>query len=191
MTNATPTPAASRSRKLPWLAWPIIALVLVFLALGLRNSRAGRPQIGNPAPPLEMTFFTGYEWQQRPSATLSDLQGNIVLINFWASWCAPCRQEARLLEETYRAYADRGVVFLGIAWSDTDTKAYEYLAEYDITYPNAPDLRLAAQDRYRFTGVPETYILDRNGVIRYFKEGPFIGNQLQLALDAVLAGDMP
>jgi cytochrome c biogenesis protein CcmG/thiol:disulfide interchange protein DsbE len=184
MTHPTPTPPPKRT--VAWLVWPALALILLFFVVGLRNAQSSRPAIGDTAPSLDLVFYEGYAWEGRSQATLEDLRGNVVLLNFWASWCAPCRQEARLLEQTWRDYRDRGVIFLGVAWSDTDSKAYDYLAEYDITYPNAPDLRLVAQKRYNFTGVPETWIIDRDGTLRYFKEGPFVGNQLQMALESVL-----
>lgn len=186
---ATQTPTTGRAggvRK--YIVWAVALVVLVLLGLAYRNSQQTRPVVGNRAPDLDLNFYAGYEWNSQPAARLSDLQGNVVVLNFWASWCAPCRDEAEFLEAVSREYADRGVVFLGVAWSDTERKAIEYLAEYDITYPNAPDLGLGGADTYRITGVPETYVIDRDGTIRYFHEGPLTVTQLRQLLESTLNG---
>jgi len=79
------------------------------------------------------------------------------------------------LEEAWRHYQPRGdVVFLGVAWTDTDSKAMEYLEDYDITYINGPDLGTRIAHRYRITGVPETFIVDRNGIVAVVHLAPFV-----------------
>ena len=170
-----------------WIIWVLAIFFLIFLALGYRNSLRGRPPVGESAPNLSLEYYEGYEFNGQPSGTLEDMQGNVVLLNFWASWCIPCRQEAALLEAVSRDYAARDVVFLGVAWSDTETKAHEYLQEFDITYPNAPDLGLKAQEIYKFDSVPETYILGRDGTILDFHIGPLTDPQLRDKLDTILA----
>ena len=185
MTETNPTPARTRLR-LAFLMGTLIVF-LGLLGLGYYRTTVGRPVIGDQAPELSMEFYDGYTWQNRPTSMLSDLQGNVVLLNFWASWCAPCRLEAATLEAVSRDYADKGVVFLGIAWSDTEPKALEYLAEYDITYPNAPDIQLSGADTYGFDQVPETYIINRNGTIIDFHVGPVTDEQLRDMLDIALS----
>jgi cytochrome c biogenesis protein CcmG/thiol:disulfide interchange protein DsbE len=97
-----------------------------------------------------------------------------VLVNFWASWCVTCKEEAGYLEEAWRYYQPGGeVVFLGVAWTDTDSKAMEYLKYYDITYTNGPDLGTRIAHRYRITGVPETFIIDRKGTLATVHLIPF------------------
>jgi cytochrome c biogenesis protein CcmG/thiol:disulfide interchange protein DsbE len=100
------------------------------------------------------------------------MRGNVVVLNFWASWCRECRVEADLLEQTSRLYADDGVIFLGLAYADVEPKSLAYLKEYDITYPNAPDLGTNAAEDYEITGVPETFIIDKNGEIAHVQIGP-------------------
>lgn len=161
---------------------------LVLVAFGLRNRNAGRPEIGTAAPNLELEFFDGYEWDTHQTANLNDIssQGNVVVLNFWASWCVPCRVEADALEATWRDYADDGVVFVGVAWSDTDTKAHEYMQEFSISYPNAPDLGLNAQRTYKFPQVPETYVIGRDGTITHFHFGSLTQPQLSSMIDEAL-----
>lgn len=127
----------------------------------------------------------------------SDLRGKVVVINFWASWCKPCEQEAAELEEAWRSYEESGqVVFLGIAWTDTPANSMAYLKRFEITYPNGPDLgsRISAIFN-RNLGVPETYFIDRDGVLRSIKIGPFTSVQeIQasvepLLIDNISAGD--
>ena len=84
--------------------------------------------------------------------------------------------------------ADRGdVVFLGLAWTDTERKSLEYLEKFDITYPNGPDLGTRISQTYRTTGVPETYIIDRNGILRSVKLSPFLSlDEIKASIDPLL-----
>jgi cytochrome c biogenesis protein CcmG/thiol:disulfide interchange protein DsbE len=117
------------------------------------------------------------------------LRGKVVLLNFWASWCNPCEDEAAELQEAWEYYQPGGeVVFLGIDWTDTDREALAYLEKFQITYPNGPDLGTTISQEFRITGVPETYIVDRNGVLADAMLGPYPSLQAILAdVDAVLA----
>lgn len=163
------------------------ALILLFFAYGYDASRVKQPIAGNSAPELDFAFYDGYEWDTQTEAQLSDFEGQIVVLNFWASWCLPCQAEAALLEQTWQNYADDEVVLLGVAWSDTDRKAYEFLTEYGITYPNAPDLGLNAEETYQFTGIPETFFIDRDGVIYFHQPGPINERMMTQTLDEMLA----
>ncbi|NJN80552.1 MAG: TlpA family protein disulfide reductase [Anaerolineales bacterium] len=98
-----------------------------------------------------------------------------MVLNFWASWCKPCEQEATELEEAWQFYEARDdVMFLGIDYVDTEPEARTFLKKFQITYPNAPDLRTSISQMFRITGVPETYFIDKNGVLYYIKVGPFV-----------------
>lgn len=168
------------------LIWGVVAAVLLFFVFGLSNSQQSQPIPGSPAPDIDLQFFDGYEWGGVEEATLADLRGQVVVLNFWASWCAPCHEEADELEAVWREFQDDDVVFLGVAWTDIDSKALEYLETYDITYPNSPDIGLAAQRLYEFRQVPETFVIDRDGVIRYFVPGPISEQQLREYIEGAL-----
>ncbi len=168
------------------LIWGVVAAVLLFFGFGLTNSQKSQPIPGNPAPEIDLQFYDGYEWSNLEQATLSDLHGKVVVLNFWASWCVPCHDEAEVLETVWRHYADEDVVFLGVAWSDTDKKAQEFLATYNISYPNSPDIGLDAQRKYHFRQVPETFIIDRDGTIRYFHAGPMTEPMLREYIEGTL-----
>ena len=171
--------------KISWRAvivWGVTAVLILFLGLGLLNSSETRPEVGTEAPQFEMIYFNGYEWETRTEANLSDLQGNVVVLNFWASWCVECRLEADLLQATSEKYADEDVIFLGVAWTDTEPKSYEYMKEFNITYPNAPDLGLDIGESYEITGIPETFFIDKNGEIAHLVIGPVSEEVLEGAI---------
>jgi cytochrome c biogenesis protein CcmG/thiol:disulfide interchange protein DsbE len=136
----------------------ILALVGLF-AVGLQRTGGVGPQVGEPAPDFTLPLFDGGE------LTLSELQGKVVVINFWASWCDPCRDEAPALERVWREYRDRGVVFIGVNYVDVESEARKYMEEFDITYPNGPDIGQRIARAYRIRGVPETFFVDREGKI--------------------------
>ena len=149
-------------KKLPrWVIIAAFAILLGFLALmgwGLRNAQQGPVQVGQKVPPFQLTSFDG------ETIKTEELQGKVIVVNFWASWCKPCEQEAAELEEAWQFYKDSGeVVFLGVDYVDTETEARGYLEKFDISYPNGPDLRTAISQIFKISGVPETYIIDRNG----------------------------
>jgi len=108
--------------------------------------------------------------------SLGDLRGSGVMMNFFASWCPPCRAEARDLEATYRKYRDRGIVFLGVdIEQDTWEDARTFLSEFGISYPAIRDERGAIAKQYQLYGLPTTYFIDKDGVIRSKYVGPFVG----------------
>ncbi len=110
-----------------------ILALLGLLGWGLIKAQAG-PRESGVAPDFTLTGFDGRTVQ------LSNLRGQVVIINFWASWCLPCREEAAYLEETWRKYKDEGVVFIGVDYVDTEKEALAYIQEFDITYINGPDI---------------------------------------------------
>jgi cytochrome c biogenesis protein CcmG/thiol:disulfide interchange protein DsbE len=187
-TNA-PAPAEPTKKS----RFGLIVLVVVVLIgsavlfLGMRNSATNRPD--DEAPDFEMQFFNGYEWEDAPAAQLSDFAGQPVVLNFWASWCVECKVEAELLEDTWQQYRDDGVVFLGVAYIDVEPKSLEYLEEYDITYPNAPDLRSSISSKYDITGVPETFFIDGDGNVVHIQLGPVSETMLTGLIDQMLAGE--
>jgi cytochrome c biogenesis protein CcmG/thiol:disulfide interchange protein DsbE len=98
---------------------------------------------------------------------LSDFRGEVVFLNFWASWCPPCRAEARLLEEAWRQVEDHGIIFLGVNIQDTEQGAKRFIEEFAITYPNGRDPQSRIAIDYGVYGIPETFFIDREGRITY------------------------
>lgn len=154
--------AAPSTRRFPVaqaVALLVIAAFLGLLAYGLRLRGDPGPQVGQPAPAFVLKSFDGQQ------VALDDLRGKVVVLNFWASWCDPCREEAALLERIWREYRDKGVMFVGVDYVDTEPKALAYLKEFDVTYPNGPDLGGKISQSYRIQGVPETFFIGKNGQI--------------------------
>lgn len=172
-TSATETQTAVKKNRLTTLfMWLAIALILGLSGWGLVNSNRVRPEAGQTAPDFNMQFFNGYEWETVTETTLADMRGKVVVLNFWASWCVECRVEADLLEQRWQQYRDQGVVFLGIAYVDAEPNSLAYLQEFNVTYPNAPDLGTDIAQNYEITGVPETFFIGRDGQIAHVQIGP-------------------
>ena len=163
-------------------------LVVVFLVVGLIALLAWglvqaekTPLEEGMAPDFTLTSFDGRTY------TLSDLRGNVVIINFWASWCPPCREEAAYLERTWRKYKDKGVIFIGVDYADAEKPALAYIDEFDITYFNGPDLGTRISQSYNIKGVPETYYVAKDGSLRGNHIGPLFEPELDNRIDELLS----
>jgi len=187
----TQTPAQKRGVSLSAqiIIWAAVMGLLVLVGLGLKKAQNPIISIGSEVPDFPLTMFDGYSYQGASEINFSDLRGKVVVINFWASWCKPCEQEAAELEQAWRDYeGGDDVVFLGIAWTDTAENSMIYLKRFDITYPNGPDLGSRISSHFnRNLGVPETYFIDRQGTLRSIKIGPFTSaNEIHASIDPLL-----
>lgn len=135
------------------------------------------------APDFTLQLFAG------GSLGLADLRGRPVMVNFWASWCPPCRQEAPLLEQTWREYRGRGVTFIGVDIWDSEQDARKFLKDFDITYPTGPDPRGEISINYGLTGIPETYFIDARGQVLRKWIGPFTADSLRPFLEEIVAAE--
>jgi cytochrome c biogenesis protein CcmG/thiol:disulfide interchange protein DsbE len=134
-----------------------------------------------------MPLYSAYRGGLGETARLSELRGKVVVINFWASWCLECRKEAPALEAAYRRYKERGVILLGVDYLDTEPAALAYLQEFDTTYPVGIDIQQQTARKYRITGVPETFIVDKHGVIRYVAIQRLTDAEISTQIDPLLA----
>ena len=191
-TTTTPAEAAPRRPIRWWMIalWAAVLLILAVLGWGLLNTTAARPEVGQVAPEFDVEFFDGYEWETRPVASLSEMSGRPVVLNFWASWCVECRYETDVLEAAWQKYRDQGVVFLGVAYADVEPNSIAYMEEFGVTFPHAPDLGTDISQEYEITGVPETFFIDRAGVIRHVQIGPVDEEMLDDLIPQLLAEEV-
>jgi cytochrome c biogenesis protein CcmG, thiol:disulfide interchange protein DsbE len=170
-----------------WWRWllPLSAIpVLALLAYGFRLSPRDIPSplVGKPAAPFVLQTFDG-----RP-VSRDSLHGQVVVVNFWASWCYPaCYEEAPVLERGWREYRDRGVIVLGVDIQDKAEAAEKFIREFGITFPNAPDPAGKVSVDFGVYGVPETFFVDRAGRIRAKHVGAVTDRVLREQLDRLLA----
>ncbi|MBI2855630.1 MAG: TlpA family protein disulfide reductase [Chloroflexi bacterium] len=146
------------------------------------NSAFGEVKVKKePAPDFSLQLFDG------GSIRLSDLRGKVVLLDFWASWCAPCRKEAPVLAQIYLEYRDRGVEFVGISIWDRRDDGLDYIERFGLAYPTGVDTEGTILVDYGVTGIPEKFVIDSQGnKVRKFV-GPSTVEELRGILDDVLA----
>jgi len=171
------------TRRWRWIL-PLSALpVLALLAYGFRlNPReVPSPLIGRPAAPFTLTTFEG------GTLSLEAQRGKVVVVNFWASWCHPaCYDEAPALERSWRAYRDRGVVVVGVDIQDTVGAARKFIADFSLSFPNARDAAGKVSVDYGVYGVPETFFIDRKGLIRAKHVGALTDEAFRAEVDRLL-----
>ncbi len=165
---------------IPLAALPLLAL----LAYGFRvNPREiPSPLVGRPAPGFALTAFDA------TPLTLDAQRGRVVVVNFWASWCYPaCYEEAPVLEQSWRAYRDRGVLVIGVDIQDTVEAAQKFIRDFGLSFPNAPDPTGKVSVDYGTYGVPETFFIDRRGRIRARHVGALTDDVIRAHVERLLA----
>jgi len=155
--------------RLLWLL-PVIALLAV---VGYASLQKQRPEsitaaLARGERPAAPEFRLG-RLNASGALGLADLRGKVVVLNFWASWCIPCKDEAPLLERVWQTYRDRGLVVVGVNIQDLEQEARRFIAQTNPTYSNVRDVDGAVHRAYGLTGVPETFFITRDGrIIRKF-----------------------
>jgi peroxiredoxin len=138
------------------------------------------PGVGRQAPDLRLESLDGRQ------VSLADYAGQVVLLNFWATWCPPCKEEIPAIEKAYQAHRDDGFVVLGINDGEASEVIRAFADELGITYPVLIDKRGDVAAQYRRRGLPLTVIVDRDGVIQVRHEGYLTADQLDSYLSHLL-----
>jgi cytochrome c biogenesis protein CcmG/thiol:disulfide interchange protein DsbE len=140
----------------------------------------GHPLLGKPAPEIDLATLDGEPVQ------LSGLRGRPVLINFWATWCPPCREEFPLMVEAYAAHAGEGLEILGVLHDDLPDGARRFAADMGAAWPILEDPQDVAHGDYIVPGLPTSYFIDADGVVRAFSLGGFSKEGLAEQLATIL-----
>jgi cytochrome c biogenesis protein CcmG/thiol:disulfide interchange protein DsbE len=161
-----------------------IAPVLWLLAFGFtRDARyINSPLLAKQAAPFTLTLFDGRQ------VKLEDLRGKAVFLNFWASWCAPCRAEAKDLEAAWQRIKNKDMIFLGIALQDREQDARAFLEEFNITYANGLDDSGKIAVDYGVWGIPESFFIDPQGRITYKHVGGIRAAMVSAKLEEAAQG---
>lgn len=201
-------PGASRRGRPRWLLGGLVGLLVAgFIALlfvGLTADRtntaldsalrAGRPF---PAPDFSLPLLANAEAIGRRNGTtlgVDALRGHAVVLNFWASWCVPCRSEAPLLEGTWKAHRGQGLIVLGVNVQDLTQDALAFIRSYGHTFPTVRDRGHGISRVYGLTGIPETFFIDATGDVRAHKIGEISEADLEngvAILEDVAMGPQP
>jgi DsbE subfamily thiol:disulfide oxidoreductase len=147
---------------------------------GVSAQQTGRPLPGQPAPNFTLSLLDG------STLSLADLQEQVVVVNFWASWCPPCEREAPELQAVWNEYQGQGVAFVGIVYQDQEAAVRQFIARFGLTYPVGMDVGDRIATAYGITGVPETFIVGPEGRVAYVHIGPVTAETLAGELDALL-----
>jgi peroxiredoxin len=146
-----------------------ITLLVLALTSCASSDDTAAPVAGSPAPPLALPTLNG------ETVRLDDLQGNVVLVNFWASWCEPCTREMPRFQQWHVQYGDDGLVVLGVdtLYQDQRAAVEEFLRERQITYPIVLDEDHATSRQWMIQQLPRSYVIDREGMVRALHIGEF------------------
>ena len=154
-----------------------LIFVAVLLWLGAQSAggsaAVGPAEIGQPAPGFELPSLSGNK------ISLADFQGDVVVLNFWATWCPPCRAEMPGIQEVYAQYQSQGLTVLAINAHEVKSLVDEFAFANGLTFPVLLDAQSIAMNRYQATGLPTTVVIDRDGMITHMQSGPLTAPQLE------------
>ncbi len=139
----------------------------------------GDPRVGNAAPDFTLKTLEGQ------TVRLSDLRGKPVVLNFWATWCPPCRQEMPDLEKAYQKYKDQGIVFLGVDMKEDEATVQEFIQKNGYHWTFVLDPAAQAANAYLVSAIPSTFFIDADGVIRDLQLGAMSGGLLEAKLSKI------
>jgi DsbE subfamily thiol:disulfide oxidoreductase len=161
----------------------LVALGLLSLGSSCQGSDdgLGLVRVDRPLPALAGPTVQGAK------VSPADYAGHVTVVNFWATWCGPCREEQPALQQVWAQYQARGVEFVGVDYRDDDAAAGAWIDEFGVTYPSVADPSGGWADDFALRGAPTTFVADAAGRIRYLITGGVSAEQLSGVLDELLA----
>lgn len=166
-----------------FLAFLAVCAVVALLGFGLLSKGEAKIAVGEPVPDRVLPVLGGVG-----TGSIADHRGRWVLVNLWASWCGPCRQEAPELDEFARRHGKRGVTVLGINVQDNSEDALAFLREYGVAYPQLRSVGDERSDAFGSTGVPENFLVDPRGRLALIWRGPVDRRFLQQRVMPIIEG---
>jgi cytochrome c biogenesis protein CcmG/thiol:disulfide interchange protein DsbE len=160
-----------------------VCAVIGLLAFGLLSKGTTSIEVGDPVPDKVLPALEG-----GGSGSIADYRGDWVLVNLWASWCGPCRDEAPALESFYRDHRKEGVTVLGINVQDNSEDARAFVAEFSPTYPQLRSVGDERSEAFGATGVPENFLVNPKGRIALFTRGPVDETYLSKSVTPLVEG---
>ncbi|MCU7796837.1 MAG: TlpA family protein disulfide reductase [Candidatus Thiodiazotropha sp. (ex Semelilucina semeliformis)] len=139
--------------------------VLMAVAMMLVTGQVLAANTSGPAPDFTLKSRSG------ENIKLSELRGQVVMINFWASWCGPCRQEMPILDQLYQRYEPMGFTLLGVNVEEDSAAAEKVLREIPVSFPVLYDSKNQVSENYQVRAMPSTFLIDRDGKVRYLHKG--------------------
>jgi cytochrome c biogenesis protein CcmG, thiol:disulfide interchange protein DsbE len=160
----------------------LLALVGL-LAFGLATKGSDALALGEPVPDSELPLLDG-----SGSGSLADYRGDWVLVNVWASWCGPCRDESPALQRFHDTHGGEEFTVLGVDTEDTSDAGLEFVDEFELTYPQLHDGPGEYKDELETTGVPESFLVDPDGELALHRPGPVTEQYLRDEVEPLIAG---
>lgn len=154
------------------LLYLVVALSLLSLCSRENQEVAASESHATPAKDFSLPSLDGDK-----KVELGDFKGKPVVINFWASWCGPCRDEMPFLEKAWKEYKEKGVVFIGIDVLDDEKNAKGFLSSLGVSYTNLKDQTGEVSNMYGVVGLPATIFINREGKMTRINYGPFLGEK--------------
>lgn len=183
--GSPPSPSGRRPRRrLIVAAWSLAGVAAVVALLTVNVARppgpVDTPIVGRPAPAFDLETLDGRR------LTLAELRGSPIVLNFWASWCIPCREEAPLLTAADERFRQKGLRIVGVVYQDNSENARLFMDRYGQSYPGVldPDGRTAID--YGVFGIPETFFIDARGIVRSRQLGAITAEDLERQIEAIL-----